>query len=383
MIFDLAAQALAQMKTNLRRSLLALTGVAIGVGVLIALNDVGRLTQLKATSDMAKLGRADVIRVGLGRDDRLVTPKLAHDLAANLGSIRAGAAEAWIGPLTVRLGSGRERRSMVFGVEPGYRELMSLEEDSGRWLTADDGDRAVAVVGSKLADRLARPDRIVLFGQVFKVVGVLKRNPWRQADRSIFIPLEAALKRGLGQAKSGREIKLRAVNLGAMDQTLDQVRRFLVQHGAREGELELRYNAKAAAQVIRMTAMLDRFLIIIGATTILLGGLGIANTILASAAERTREIGIRKAVGASTGHVFQQFLVEAICLGLTGGLAGLALGWVLIRGIGLLTPQLHPAVNPLTAAGAIGLGMVVGVLFSLWPVVRASKLDVVQALRSI
>ena len=112
-----------------------------------------------------------------------------------------------------------------------------------------------------------------------------------------------------------------------------------------------------------------------------MGGLGIGNTLLASAAERTREIGVRKAVGAGPVHVLGQFLMEALFLSLLGAAAGVILGLALVAGVGRFMPEAQVSLDALTALLCAGGAVLAGVGFSLYPVLRASRLDVVQALR--
>jgi len=196
------------------------------------------------------------------------------------------------------------------------------------------------------------------------------------------VPLTTAQRR-LTQARYSQLLRARAADLDRMEETLRAVTRFFKRHSPVFDQLEISYN-KAAVQSIRGSiTTLKVFLGAVGLLTLVLGGLGLMNTILASLAERTREIGLRRAVGATVGDIFWQFLAEAASLSLLGSLAGVALGWVLLRLAGRLM-HLDPgslSLDPLLAAAAAGLTTLVGLGFSLSPVLRAARLDAIQALR--
>ncbi len=380
MLADLAELALGQVRANLRRSLLALLGVALGVAVLASLSDLGRAARLKTTADLSRLGLADVVRVELLGGMRLVDPELAARLPGEAGdAVRLASPEAHREGVAVRLG-GLERPAGVFGVEPAYAEMMNLRPRRGRFLDAEDAGRPVAVLGEALARELGATDRVVMFGQVFRVVGVLERNPWAPADRAVFVPFSTALGRGQGAAWP-RRLVVKMSSLNHLEEGLSAVTAFFARRGFRPEAVRLAWNHQAAAQVRRTVRLLEIFLWLMGGTTLLLGGLGIGNTLLASAAERTREIGVRKAVGAGPAHVLGQFLMEALFLSLLGAAAGVILGLALVAGVGRFMPEAQVSLDALTALLCAGGAVLAGVGFSLYPVLRASRLDVVQALR--
>jgi len=387
---DLIRLALAQMKANLRRCGLALASVALGVGVLISLGDLGRLTELKTTASLSKLGLADVIRVETAPgDERFLTPRTAAELKWRFNFVSAAAAEAELSRAAARWGKEEELRALVLGVGPGFFSIMNLDLAQGRRLTSADRAEPVAVVGWRLARRMGERRHILVQGQPHRVIGVVASNPWRESGQAVFLPLEAAERR-LGQFISKRRLRVKVDDLARLEPALAALESYFlglgVRRGGRErGQIEpglaVRANRKAADQVRWTVSLLKTFLRVVGLTTLVLGGLGIGNTLLASTAERLREIGIRKAVGASGGDIFWQFLAEAFTLGLSGGLVGVMLGLGLVAGISRFMPQTPLSLNLGSAGAALGLAVGVGLIFSLQPVFKASRRDVVQALR--
>ncbi len=384
MILDLAILAWGQVAANVRRSLLALIGVAIGVGVLVALRDLGALTEASTTASMSKLGMADVVRIRLDApEDQLLNPAFSAQIRSKMRFVRQASAEMRVVRRELRNGTKAAGSVTILGVEPSYGLMMNLEVAKGRFLKAGDEGAPVAVVGWRLRQSLGLGSKIVIDGQVFRLVGVLAKNPLPAADEAVFLPYQT-MERRLGLEGVTRRIQVKIDDLERLEPYLTELKTFMVRQGLKPAQIHVSDNKRAAAQVLRTTRIMDVFLSVVGLMTLFLGGVGIANTLFASATERIREIGVRKAVGARASHIFHQFLLEALFLCFIGAAAGVVLGWGLVKGISRFMPS-SPAqvqLDPLTALAAAGLAVLVGVGFSLWPVVRASRLDVVMALRS-
>ena len=385
MTIDLLGLAWGQMRANLRRCLLALIGVAIGVGVLASLSDLGRLTQVKTTESLAKLGLADIISVQMGQaDQRLIDPRTSDRLEASLPFVKAVSAQAVLSSATIHWDKYvlERKEAAVWGVEPDFGEMMNLKTSEGRFLGQADAGEKVCVVGWAVASLLGDRERLRVGNQVFHVVGRLAKNPWPSAEWAVFVSFETASRR-LGLTGASRELRIKVDDIGRLEEYQARLRDWFEASGVDERALFVRYNLKAVEHVLRTVRLFNGFLIVLGLTTLFLGGLGISNTLLASAAERTREIGIRKAVGAGAADIFGQFLLEAVLLCLVGAAAGVGLAWGLVAVAARLMPTPSPAqIEPSTAALAVGAALLFGVGFSLWPVGKASRLDVVQALRS-
>jgi len=385
MTIDLLGLAWGQMRANLRRCLLALIGVAIGVSVLAALSDLGRLTQVKTTESLAKLGLADIISVQMGQaDQRWIDPRTSDRLEASLPFVKAVSAQAVLSSATIHWDKYvlERKEAAVWGVEPDFGEMMNLKTSEGRFLGQADAGEKVCVVGWAVASLLGDRERLRVGNQVFHVVGRLAKNPWPASEWVVFVSFETAARR-LGLAGASRELRIKVDDIGRLEEYQARLRDWFEASGVDERALFVRYNLKAVEHVLRTVRLFNGFLIVLGLTTLFLGGLGISNTLLASAAERTREIGIRKAVGARAADIFGQFLLEAVLLCLVGAAAGVGLAWGLVATAMRLMPGSPPAhIEAGTAALAVGAALLFGVGFSLWPVGKASRLDVVQALRS-
>ena len=392
---DQIALTLSSLRTNFRRSLLALIGVTFGVAALIGLISLGGLTRQQVVDSLGQIGTAAVIRIQLGDLARRglyshqLTMRQADDLVKEVPGVAAASAEvsAWHarleragGPLAIH----------AVGVQPAYGRVMGLQASQGRFIRQEDLQQraSVAVIGAELAQELFGPEgdplgtRVVLEGESYLIVGRLAPTAWEPGNWSLILPLTTAQRR-LTPARYVSLIRARATSLDRIEETRRGVERFFARRHDLAGQLEISYNQAALTSIRQTIAGLQVFLGAVAALTMLLGGIGLMNTVLASLAERTREIGLRRAIGASRGDIFRQFLGEALILSLIGSLAGLILGWGMLQLIGramLLEPGLL-TLSPVLALLIVGLTSAVGLGFSLSPVVKAARLDLVQALR--
>lgn len=386
---------LASLKTNLRRALLALIGITIGVAALIGLLGLSRVTREGMIQSLSQIGSVAVIRVELDELARLgppssrLTPEQADALAREVPGVVAASAEATDWHAQIERTSGPVLIHVV-GVQPAYAQVMGLELEKGRFIAQEDLEEqaSVAVIGAALAEELFSEDddllasRVVLEGNALRLIGRLKPTAWEPGNWSLILPLTTAQRR-LPAAQAISLIRLRAESLNKLEEVCQRVKRYFQNHGLAAGELEISYNQAALREINLSLLALQVFLAAVGAFTLALGGIGLMNTILASLAERTREIGLRRALGASNQDIFWQFFSEALALSLIGSAAGLGLGFGVLRLAGWVM-QLEPRLVSLQIGSALvvmGLTTAIGVAFSLWPVVKAARLDLVQALR--
>jgi len=293
----------------------------------------------------------------------------------------------------VRVRNTRVGGVVVCGTNDSYPAIENWTVEEGRFLTEDDvrATRAVVVLGADVAKNLF-PDggaieqevRVAQFA--YTVIGVLERKGsifGDSQDNIVNVPYTTFGKH-FG-------INRRDVNIGAvaraphtMQEAIDEIRASLRRvrrvPEAAPDDFAINTSDQLIQQFNGITQGLFMVMVLIGGMSLLVGGIGIMNIMLVSVTERTREIGIRKAIGARSRDVVRQFLIEAVILCSLGGLVGVALGCAIGIGVEQGTPV--PArITPWSIALGLGVSMVIGIVFGLWPAVRASQLDPVEALR--
>ncbi len=281
----------------------------------------------------------------------------------------------------------------VFGVTPEYQIVQDYRFASGRALNELDlrGRQPVAVIGADVAERLfegvdAVGRNVRILGAQFTIVGVIAKKGrvlGQSFDGFVLIPLpafESLYGRRLTNTISVKMATADSV-AGAMMRAEEAMR---VAHGLRPGQ-ENDFTVETADALIAFWKSLTRVLFAVipavVAIGIVVGGIVIMNIMLMAVTERTREIGIRKSLGATRRDIRRQFLVEAIVLSTLGGIAGVLAGWMFASLIALVSP-LPARVTPWSVMLAVGLGAGVGVLFGVYPAARAARLDPITALRS-
>jgi putative ABC transport system permease protein len=251
----------------------------------------------------------------------------------------------------------------------------------------------VAVLGSSVGERLGAANSVALLGETiqirgipFEVIGILKEKGgegWSNPDELIYIPLSTAQYRVIG-TEYVRSISVQALDANSFDAAIADIDAVLRrQHKIRPGQpsdFNVRNQASLRTTFEETTKTFTFLLAGIAAISLPVGGIGIMNIMLVSVTERTREIGIRKALGARQRDVLLQFLIEALVLCVVGGAIGLGLG---IGGAYALQhfQNWNTAVAPTAVILAMGFSVFVGVFFGLWPARRASRLEPIMALR--
>jgi putative ABC transport system permease protein len=289
--------------------------------------------------------------------------------------------------------------TVIYGVTPEYLEARNWEMAGGRVFTAEEvkGAAKVALLGNTVLDNLFPGQdplgRMLRINRVpFKVIGVLRDKGetlmGRDQDDTVFIPLSTARKRVLGGRELGGKtvgsIFVKAREPGLVSLTVDQVKELLRQrHRLRSGQDDdffirnLSEILEARAESSRAMSLL---LAAVASVSLLVGGIGIMNIMLVSVTERTREIGLRMAVGAQSHDILGQFLIESVTLSLIGGLIGVVLG--LGGSVAMATLGEWPTVIEIKSVVlAFGFSAAVGVFFGFYPARKAARLDPIEALR--
>ena len=388
---------------NKLRAVLTMLGVIIGVGAVVTMVSIGQGARASVAQQVQSLGSNLLtvfpgsagqggIRQGAG-SLRTLTLDDAAAIAAEIGQVEAVSAEFSRNAQVVH---GSENvNTTVSGVTPQFQEVRNTFVTDGAFFTgADMASRArVAVLGRTVVedlfgDRAAVPlgSTIKINRVTFTVIGVLEEKGatgFNDRDDIILIPLSTAQRRLFG-VDHVRAVYVKVRTAGEMDGTLGDVETLLRgRHRIEPGEdsdFTIRNQADIIATFQSVTQTMTLLLGGIAAVSLLVGGIGIMNIMLVSVTERTREIGIRKAVGATRRDILSQFLVEALVLSLTGGFIGLLLGMggseLISRFAGWTT-----LVSPASLVLAVTFAASVGIFFGIYPARRAAALDPIVALR--
>jgi len=391
--------ALSSIRSNLFRATLTMLGIIIGVGAVITMVALGTGAQRAIDEQMAALG-GDILAVessfwfsrGVARDQQTLTTDDAVALATGTRHIDEVVPEI-NGRLQVKYGN-RNINTSVLGTTPNYLDVHGFEVAAGRMFNrADDSARKrVAVLGAEVPDML-ETDAASIVGQSiairsipFDVIGVLApkgSTGWRNPDDDIWIPLSTAQYRVTGNEFVER-ISVLVEESSSVEFAMLEIERVLRrEHGILPGKDNdfAMVNRKQFAESRQEATQIFTFLLAgIAGVSLVVGGIGIMNIMLVTVTERTREIGIRKALGATRANILLQFLVESTTLCLLGGALGLLVGATAATLLNRLAGW-QTVVTAESAMMAFGFSALVGIVFGIWPARRASMLDPIDALR--
>jgi len=400
MLWETVRLALLSVRRNVLRSFLTLLGIVIGVAAVIAMITIGSGTTAKVRSDISKLG-SNLLVVRAARPDRSgstsFTPKQLDDsdvaaLARGLANTKAIAPAA---SKTVRVVYGSQNISAeVTGTDTGYFIARDWALAQGRIFTESEvrGGANVCVLGQTVrsqffgsGDPLGQSIRVNQSS--CKVIGVLEAKGTsgfgQDQDNVVMMPLVGFQRRIAGDrdvdsifiaASDG--VATSAVQTD-IETILRETRR--IAPGA-DDNFDVRDMTQIADAMASATATMTGMLGAVAGVSLLVGGIGIMNIMLVSVTERTREIGIRLAIGAHERHILVQFLVEATVLSLLGGLIGIALG-LSLAGIAAATLSIPFAPSAAVILLAVGFSALIGMVFGFFPALRGARLDPIEALR--
>ena len=374
---------------NKMRSFLTMLGIIIGVIAVVVLVSIGQGANQTVSSSIEKLG-TNLLTVNINtRRSNPVTFKSLEELR-QLEEI-AQVSPVSMSSGTLKAGLQQYEDGSLLATTPGYDLIRNYTLMEGRFLTGPDVNNRsfVAVLGQEAAQELFGSARAVgqsftFQGFPFTVVGVLEEIGTSMAgsgDNLVIIPFTVGER--LFQRKGISSVYISAVSSQRVTQAEEAVTAFMdkLMVGASSATTYNIYNQTSMLETLSSaTSTLTMMLGGIAAISLLVGGIGIMNIMLVSVSERTREIGIRKAIGASRRNILSQFLVEALVVSLLGGVLGLGISLMATRLMGpLLNMQL--SVSPLVAMLAVGFSLLIGVVFGLYPANKASGLLPVEALR--
>jgi putative ABC transport system permease protein len=404
-IAEAILEALESLNANKLRSGLTILGIVIGVGAVIAMLSIGQGAQTTITGSISDIGTNLLFIMSGGSEDiRNPRPLTLADAAA-IGDPFAAPSVAAVAPAiqgsATVTANGQEMQTSVTGTTPEYLSMRDLKLIEGDYFTRDQelGRASVVLIGTDIADKLYGHrngligETVRVNGQPFRIVGVLAARGGGFAgsqDNEIIVPLETAQARVLQRTNRDRVgmILVQVVDAQSIQQATDQISQILRQRhrtpiGADDFTIFSQQDILSVAQTV--TGVLTIFLGGIAAISLLVGGIGIMNIMLVSVTERTREIGLRKALGARRRDILVQFLTESSLLSLIGGIVGIFLGWLLGFIVGRIAANSGTPFTPSMSLNAILLATLfsaaVGLFFGIYPANRAASLEPVEALR--
>jgi putative ABC transport system permease protein len=401
LVGEAVAAALDSIRVNALRSALTMLGIVIGVGAVITMVALGsgaqraveeRIQALGATvlsvfpGQSFRTGVASADRVALTMDDYEALEKSGTKFAAVVPELQQQSQVKYL---------DRNINVAVVGTTPEYVTVRNFTVNFGHMFTAgDDGARRrYAVLGASVPDMLGGNaagmvgQTISIRGLDFEIVGVLSAKGaaggFFNPDEQVLIPLQTARYRVFGTDRL-RQISVQPADNVTADVAMVDIERVLrKEHKLRPGapdDFQIRNQQDILATQQQASQVFTYLLASIAAVSLLVGGIGIMNIMLVSVTERTREIGIRKAMGATRTDILMQFLVEALALCLAGGVVGILLGTSAALAMSRFL-RWNTLISPLAIVVAFGFSAAVGLFFGLWPARRAARLDPIAALR--
>ena len=401
--------ALRALRANKMRSLLTILGIVIGVATVVALLSIGKGATADITSSIQSNG-SNLLSVSPGRQQmgaaRLGQSQqashlyysdyqlLQRSLATNINAIAPSYQSSYL----VKYGT-ESFNVNVTGITEDYKETNSHTVMQGRFVTGGDNksQSLVAVLGSQTAEDLfggLTPigKTISVNGVKFEVIGVLesKGSGFGSSDDAIFVPLDTGYNKLFGETatyndkKIVNSISVSVETTEAMDTVSAQIE-FLLRRAHKlassdESDFNVLSQADLLSTLTSVTQILTTFLGAIAGISLLVGGIGIMNIMLVSVTERTKEIGLRKAVGATKNQILTQFLIETMTLSLLGGIMGILLG-VGIAALFAATGLIASVITADSILLAFFFALLIGVFFGIYPAFRAANLHPMVALR--
>jgi putative ABC transport system permease protein len=391
--------AIRALRRNKLRSILTMLGIIIGVGSVIAAVSITTGATRQVEQKVASLGQNVVtvfsgsfttggMRGGWGGAPTLTIDD-AEGIAHEVANVEGVSPE--VRDRNQVLANGLNWNTMVLGESPDYPQIRNWKIDSGTMFTDQDvrSVAKVAVIGKTVADQLFPNqdpvgETLRIRDIPFKIVGVLESKGFnlfgQDQDDTVIIPYTSHMRR-VSRRTYVNSILVQAATVGAISKVQEDITALLMQRrGSKDQDFTVRNQVELAEAATATSRIMSVLLAAIASVSLVVGGIGIMNIMLVSVTERTREIGIRMAVGARGRDILVQFLVEAVTLSAIGGLIGIGLGIGASKIVASLTDW--PTVTPIAWVGLASVSSaLVGIVSGFYPAWKASQLDPIEALR--
>ncbi len=397
-------EAIESLTSNKLRSALTILGIVIGVAAVIAMLAIGNGATESITGELAGLG-TNLLYVTSGGDAANPEPLTIDDAEAiadpTLAPSVANVAPVLQGQVMVSTAEGSINTSLV-GITSDYYSVQEVNLSEGQLISEMQitGQDSVVILGTDVAEEVfgttvgVTGETVRINGDPFTVIGVLESeggSNFGSEDNQILLPLTNARTRLVSRETSNVVdlIYVQAVDAESVDAAMDEVAQILrSRHRSTLGvdDFQVLNTQSVLDAVTSITAVLTIFLGGVAGISLLVGGIGIMNIMLVSVIERTKEIGLRKAMGARKRDIMLQFLVESSILSIGGGFIGIIFGWLIAIVVGVVAANTGTTINPVMTVDAVLLATLfsaaVGIFFGLYPSNRAAKLEPVEALRT-
>ncbi len=397
---DIAHETFSALTANKVRTALTMLGIVIGIGSVIAMVSIGQGAQASIQSSIEGLGSnlltiyPGALQAGRGvvSSGRGAAQSLKNE---DIEVIKSVAGVQFVAPeldrrFQIVSSLGNNTNSTVVGTVPDYAVVRNMAFKNGSFFseTQDNSLAKVAVLGSTAAtDLFGEQDpmgqTVKINGVIFKVGGVIESkggSGFANQDDMIFIPL-STMQKILTGVDYLTTVAVSVADKDAMNTVREEITFELIKkHRVDEADFSIISQADILGTLNQVTTAFTLFLAAIASISLVVGGIGIMNMMLTTVTERTREIGLRKAIGATSRDISVQFLSEAVALTLVGGAIGVFVGWAIafsVSSLGLIQTQ----VSLMSILLAFGVSAVIGIAFGYYPARRASRLNPIEALR--
>lgn len=398
--FESIKYASGSIMANKMRSLLTMLGIVIGIGSVIMITSIGSGSQSQITGEFDKIG-ANTMSISLKDFESYdMTDRLTF---SDVDVVKMHPEVTYVTPVSYYSGSklklrtpGETKYATVYGVNGDYPYVEHLEMKRGRFINDDDDKarRKVAIIYDNIAVRLfgredAVGDEISVStengNQKFTVIGIVK-NPMADFEAMfgdniptmVMLPIRTTHQ--IFGKDQVQQIALAVKDINKLNDTASELNKMLEMKHKVKDKYSVNTTLKNLEQVNKVLSTITAFVGFVAGISLLVGGIGVMNIMLVTVTERTREIGIRKSIGAKDGDILMQFLIEAVIITLIGGVIGMLLGYLGGIGVGSLI-KVTPKVSILAVVITVTVSSLVGIIFGVYPAARAAKLDPIEALR--